>query len=48
VINFPVVYSLAALSALASLAIVTVAAALIIAIPGYLATGVAPALALQD
>jgi putative ABC transport system permease protein len=48
VINFPVVYSVAALAALASLAIVTAAAALIIAIPGYLATGVSPAAALED
>jgi putative ABC transport system permease protein len=48
VINFPVVYSVAALSALVSLAIVTAAAAAIVAIPGYLATGVAPAVALQD
>ena len=48
VINFPVVYSVAALSALVSLAIVTAAAVAIIAIPGYLATGVAPAVALQD
>jgi putative ABC transport system permease protein len=48
VINFPVVYSLAAPSAVASLAIVTAAAALIVAIPGYAAAGVAPAVALQD
>jgi putative ABC transport system permease protein len=48
VIGFPVVYSVAALSALVSLAIVTAAAVAIIAIPGYLATGVAPAVALQD
>ena len=48
VINFPVVYSVAFLSALISLAIVTAAALVIIAIPGYLATGVAPAIALQD
>ena len=48
VLNFPVVYSIAALSALMSLAIVTVTALLIIAIPGYLAAGVPPAVALQD
>jgi putative ABC transport system permease protein len=48
VINFPVVYSLAILSALLSLAIVTAAALTIIAIPGYLAAGVPPAVALQD
>jgi putative ABC transport system permease protein len=48
VINFPVVYSVAVLSAIISLAIVTVAALLIIAIPGYLVAGVPPAVALQD
>jgi putative ABC transport system permease protein len=48
VINFPVVYSVAVLSALVSLVIVTAAAAVIVAIPGYLAAGVAPAVALQD
>jgi len=48
VINFPVVYSVAVLSALVSLVIVTAAAAAIVAIPGYLAAGVAPAVALQD
>jgi putative ABC transport system permease protein len=48
VINFPVVYSVAFVSALVSLAIVTAAAAAIVAIPGYLAAGVAPAVALQD
>jgi putative ABC transport system permease protein len=48
VINFPVVYSVAALAALGSLAVVTASALAIIAIPGYLAVGVAPALALQD
>lgn len=48
VINFPVVYSVAFVSALISLAIVTAAAAAIVAIPGYLAAGVAPAVALQD
>jgi putative ABC transport system permease protein len=48
VINFPVVYSVAILSAILSLTIVAVAALLIIAIPGYLAAGVPPAVALQD
>jgi putative ABC transport system permease protein len=48
VINFPVVYSVAVLSAILSIAIVTAAALLIIAIPGYLATAVPPAAALQD
>jgi putative ABC transport system permease protein len=48
VINFPVVYSVAVPSAILSLAIVTAAALLIIAIPGYLAAGVPPAVALQD
>jgi putative ABC transport system permease protein len=48
VINFPVAYSIAALSALASLAVVTAAALLIIAIPGYVAAGVPPAVALED
>jgi putative ABC transport system permease protein len=48
VINFPVVYSVAALAAFVSLAIVTAAAAVIIAIPGYMAAGVPPAVALQD
>jgi putative ABC transport system permease protein len=48
VINFPVVYSFAALGALASVAIVTITAGVIVAIPGYLAAGVPPAVALQD
>jgi putative ABC transport system permease protein len=48
VINFPVVYSVAALPALSSLAIVIASAAAILAIPGYLAAGVSPAVALQD
>jgi len=48
VINFPVVYSVAVGAALASLAIVTTTALVIVAIPGYLAAGVAPAVALQD
>jgi putative ABC transport system permease protein len=48
VINFPVVHSVAALSALLSSSIVTAAAAAIVALPGYLAAGVPPAVALQD
>ncbi len=48
VINFPVVYSLTALAALASLGLVTAAALAILAIPGYLAASVPAALALQD
>jgi putative ABC transport system permease protein len=48
VINFPVVYSLAALPALWSVALVTAAAAAILALPGYLAAGVPPAVALED
>ena len=48
VVNFPVVYSFGILVALASLALVTAAAVAIVAIPGYLAAGVPPAVALQD
>jgi putative ABC transport system permease protein len=48
VINFPVVYSFGVLIALGSLALVTAAAVAIVAIPGYLAAGVSPAVALQD
>jgi putative ABC transport system permease protein len=48
VINFPVVYSVAAVSALLSFATVTATAVMIIAIPGYRAAGVPPAVALQD
>jgi putative ABC transport system permease protein len=48
VINFPVVYSLAALPALSSLAIVVASAVTILALPGYLAAGVPAAVALQD
>jgi putative ABC transport system permease protein len=48
VINFPVVYSVTALGALLSLAVVTASAVAILAIPGYLAAGVPPAAALQD
>jgi putative ABC transport system permease protein len=48
VINFPVVYSVALLPALLSLAIVTGAALAILALPGWAATGVSPAVALED
>jgi putative ABC transport system permease protein len=48
IINFPVVGSLAIPTALASLGVVLAAAATTIALPGYLATGVSPAVALQD
>ena len=48
VINFPVVHSVALLPALISLAVVTAAAAVIVAIPGYAAAGVPAAVALQD
>jgi putative ABC transport system permease protein len=48
VIGFPVVYSFGALTAVTSLLLVTVASVLIVALPGYLATGVPAAVALQD
>jgi putative ABC transport system permease protein len=48
VVNFPVVYSVPALTALSSLALVVVTALVILAIPGYLAASVPAALALQD
>jgi putative ABC transport system permease protein len=48
VINFPVAYSLTALPALRSLALVVATALAILAVPGYMAASVAPALALQD
>jgi len=47
-INFPVVYSVTALTALSSFALMTVTALAILAIPGYLAASVPAALALQD
>ena len=47
-INFPVVYSVTALTALSSLALMTAAALAILAIPGYLAASVPAALALAD
>jgi putative ABC transport system permease protein len=48
VINFPVVYSVTAVTALRMLAIVCATALAIVAIPGYLAASVPAALALQD
>ena len=48
VINFPVVNGLAWLPALGGLAIVTAAALAILSVPGYVATGVPAAVALQD
>jgi putative ABC transport system permease protein len=47
-INFPVVHSLAAPSALSSLVLVPATALAILAIPGYLAASVPASLALQD
>ncbi len=47
-IDFPVVYSVTALSGLESLTLVTATALAILALPGYLATRVPAALALQD
>ena len=48
VINFPVAHSVAVLPALTSFGVVLAAAAVAVALPGYLAAGVAPAVALQD
>jgi putative ABC transport system permease protein len=48
VVNFPVVYSFGVLVGVSSLGLVTAAAVAIVAIPGYLAAGVSPAVALQD
>ena len=48
VINFPVVYTVALPAAITSLAVVLVAAALVLAAPGWLAARVAAAVALQD
>ncbi len=48
VVNFPVVYSVTALTALASLSLVTATALVILALPGYIAACVPAALALQD
>ena len=43
VINFPVVYSFGGLVAVTSLALVTAAAVVMVALPGYFATRVPPA-----
>jgi len=48
VINFPVVHSVSAIPALASVSLVSAAALAILAVPGYLASSVPAALALQD
>jgi putative ABC transport system permease protein len=48
VINFPVVYSFSAVTALTSVSLVSAAALAILAIPGYLASSVPAGLALQD
>ncbi len=48
VTGFPVVFSIGALVALGSLALVTAVAVLIIALPGYLAVRIRPALSPQD
>jgi putative ABC transport system permease protein len=48
VINFPVAGSVAISAALTAVAIVTAAAFAIVAVPGYVAAGVSPAMALQD
>jgi putative ABC transport system permease protein len=47
-INFPVVYSVTALAALASLALMTATALAILAVPGWFASSVPASLALQD
>ena len=47
-INFRVVHSIAAFPALVSVAAVAASVVAIVAIPGYLATGVSPAVALKD
>jgi putative ABC transport system permease protein len=47
-INFPVVYSVTALTALSSLALMTATALAILAVPGWFASSVPASLALQD
>jgi putative ABC transport system permease protein len=47
-INFPVVHSVTALTALASLALMSASALAILAVPGWLASSVPASLALQD
>jgi putative ABC transport system permease protein len=48
VINFPVTHSVAVFTAFSSLGLVLAAAAVAVSLPGYLAAGVSPAVALQD
>ena len=48
VTGFPVVFSVGALVALSSFALVTVVAVAIVAVPGYIAAQVRPAISLQD
>lgn len=48
VTGFPVVFSIGALVAIGSLAAVTAVAVVIVALPGYLAVRIRPALSLQD
>ncbi len=47
-INFPVVYSITALTALQSLALMTATALAILAVPGWMASSVPASLALED
>jgi len=47
-INFPVVYSITAFTALSNLALMTAAALAVLAVPGYLAASAPARLALQD
>ncbi len=48
IVNYPVVHSIAVPTALSSLALVTLAALVVLSVPGYLAARVPAALALQD
>jgi putative ABC transport system permease protein len=48
VVNYPIVSSVAIRAAVIGLAIVTTTALAIVSVPGYLAAGVAPTVALQD
>jgi putative ABC transport system permease protein len=48
IVNYPVVHTIAVVTALESLGLVTLAAVAILALPGYLAVRVSAALALQD
>lgn len=47
-VNFPIVYSVGFATALASIALVTTAAVVVLAVPGYMAASVPAALALAD